>query len=293
MYNYYRQGWVVGRVAKLWKRVFGTKPIVLSVPYQPTITPRDNKETLSFLIAGSGKTRPCRRSAPSGRRTILVVAPRPSANLGVMPFGPAPPSVRGTRPEEWFKLGPARVRLKGSAGCRRTTSRSSICATDGSRSEIRGMLIVAPSPWPCYSLRSHANHPSQRADVLPGRGLHAPGDQGDRAPGDPVRLHLDGKFDRVRGDPLMALLSNLYVLCEKASQTLALLRAIGRIAAGQPRRADEHLLALPGVTKIVVSCLVVFIPIFFAGVVFTASFVKSQGPTWTSVPTSAGSSSEG
>src|SRR6185503_3093266 len=34
MYNFYRQGWVVGRLAKLAEEVFGVKPIVISLPYQ-------------------------------------------------------------------------------------------------------------------------------------------------------------------------------------------------------------------------------------------------------------------
>src|SRR5205823_12586938 len=38
IYNYYRQGWVVGRLAKLMGRVFGTEPLVLSLPYQDAIT---------------------------------------------------------------------------------------------------------------------------------------------------------------------------------------------------------------------------------------------------------------
>ena len=34
MYNFYRQGWVVGRLAKMAEKVFGTKPLVISLPYQ-------------------------------------------------------------------------------------------------------------------------------------------------------------------------------------------------------------------------------------------------------------------
>ena len=32
MYNYYRQGWVVGRLAKMAEEVFGEKPLVISLP---------------------------------------------------------------------------------------------------------------------------------------------------------------------------------------------------------------------------------------------------------------------
>jgi hypothetical protein len=37
-------------------------------------------------------------------------------------------------------------------------------------------------------------------------------------------------------------------------------------------------LALPGVSKVIVSCAVVFIPVFFAGVIFATAFRKSARP---------------
>src|SRR5688500_13335926 len=43
MYNYYRQGWVVARLAKIAEEVFGVKPIVISLPHQKTINPSDNQ----------------------------------------------------------------------------------------------------------------------------------------------------------------------------------------------------------------------------------------------------------
>ena len=44
MYNAYRQGWVVGRLAIMAEKVFGTKPIVLSLPHVDTITAEDAQE---------------------------------------------------------------------------------------------------------------------------------------------------------------------------------------------------------------------------------------------------------
>ena len=37
-------------------------------------------------------------------------------------------------------------------------------------------------------------------------------------------------------------------------------------------------LDLPGTLKVVASCAVVFIPVFFAGVIFAATFAKSRQP---------------
>ena len=53
MYNAYRQGWVVGRLALLAEKVFGTRPIVLSLPHVQSISAADNLGTrVTCLIAG-------------------------------------------------------------------------------------------------------------------------------------------------------------------------------------------------------------------------------------------------
>jgi hypothetical protein len=43
MYNYYRQGWIVARLAKMAAEVFGTEPVVISLPYQAKIEPGDSQ----------------------------------------------------------------------------------------------------------------------------------------------------------------------------------------------------------------------------------------------------------
>ena len=51
MYNYYRQGWIVQRVAGMAKQVFGCDPIVLPLPSTPTI--RSSEQTgFTTIIAG-------------------------------------------------------------------------------------------------------------------------------------------------------------------------------------------------------------------------------------------------
>ena len=53
MYNAFRQGWVVGRLAELAEKVFGTKPIVLSMPHVDAIEPGDNQGgRITCLLVG-------------------------------------------------------------------------------------------------------------------------------------------------------------------------------------------------------------------------------------------------
>jgi SAM-dependent methyltransferase len=53
MYNAFRQGWVVGRLALLAEQVFGTRPVVLSLPHVDRIRPEDNQEgRITCLMVG-------------------------------------------------------------------------------------------------------------------------------------------------------------------------------------------------------------------------------------------------
>src|SRR6185436_13562372 len=56
MYNFYRQGWVVGRLAKTAEEVFGVKPLVISLPSVDAIRPEDNQSgRITFLVVGESR----------------------------------------------------------------------------------------------------------------------------------------------------------------------------------------------------------------------------------------------
>jgi hypothetical protein len=77
---------------------------------------------------------------------------------------------------------------------------------------------------------------------------------------------------------LMILLSNLYVIAAKPQRLgpyYALLIACLGLNIAVPMSV---FLSLPGTAKVVASCSVVFVPVFFAGVVFATSFRASQRP---------------
>ena len=55
MYNYYRQGWIVARLAKMAQDEFGTKPVVISLPYQKEIQPGDSQaDHFTVLMVSNG-----------------------------------------------------------------------------------------------------------------------------------------------------------------------------------------------------------------------------------------------
>src|SRR5262249_21482778 len=52
MYKYFRQGWIVARLSKGVKEVFGNDPIVLALPYQKTVTPEEFSDSFTMFITG-------------------------------------------------------------------------------------------------------------------------------------------------------------------------------------------------------------------------------------------------
>ena len=55
MYNYYRQGWIVARLAKMAEEVFGVKPVVISLPYQAAIAPGDSQaDHFTVIMVSNG-----------------------------------------------------------------------------------------------------------------------------------------------------------------------------------------------------------------------------------------------
>jgi hypothetical protein len=77
---------------------------------------------------------------------------------------------------------------------------------------------------------------------------------------------------------VMILLSNLYVLTVRPRKMrfyYALLFASLLVNTLVPM---EVFLALPGASRVIASCAVIFVPVFFAGVIFAAAFRDSRQP---------------
>ena len=53
MYNFYRQGWIVQRVATMAAQVFGCEPLVLPLPYQETLKASEPANFVTIIPAAS------------------------------------------------------------------------------------------------------------------------------------------------------------------------------------------------------------------------------------------------
>jgi SAM-dependent methyltransferase len=103
MYNYYRQGWIVQRVAAMAKRAFGCDPIVLPLPYAETL---NSSETAGFttIIAGCNP----RISTAFQQRGKFWLNTLPPENLSVNGFE-KPPESATTRAGDWMPIAPTKL----------------------------------------------------------------------------------------------------------------------------------------------------------------------------------------
>jgi hypothetical protein len=282
MYNFYRQGWVVGRLEKTAEKVWGAKPIVISLPYQDTIRPTDNQRgyfTL-LLVGTTGATAvEAIRNRLAGEKFFWVHT-KPSYNEASNAFGPAPPVETGTQPGDWEKIGMASV---DTTGINRLPSddwpflylREPMMPA----LNIRAVLMVAILSLAILFLFAPVRtiRPNRQMFFL-GAGFMLLETTG------VVRLALlFGSTWVVNSIVFFAILvlilsSNLFVWTAKPRTLWPYYSLLIASLLVNTRMPVSSLLALPGAAKVIVSCIVIFVPIFFAGVIFTTAFRDSHQP---------------
>jgi len=276
MYNSYRQGWVVGRLAKMAEEVFGTKPIVIPLPPRPKISAEDRLGNhFTFIIAGTDARRLEALRAKFSENGAFWAHPEPARSEGANGFRKAPSG------QGWVPLGIAEV-------------------------DYTGVDPLPSDDWPQLYLRNREIPWSPIGEglltitVLSLILLLA------FAPAGPFRpngrmFFLGAGFMLLETKAVvhMALLfgstwivnavvfaailvmiacANLYVLAARPRNLLpyyALLLVALLVNALVPM---SEFLGLSPVARVFASCLVVFVPIFFAGVVFATAFRESKTP---------------
>jgi SAM-dependent methyltransferase len=282
MYNFYRQGWVVGRLVRLAETVFGSRPIVISMPYQERIGPSNNqRDFITFLLVGNGES-----TVVDAIRAHFAAAPgfwlnrRPRFNETVNGFGPAPPDVPGTARSEFMRIAPAEVDVTGSGPLPR---------------DDWPFLYLREPAVPALNLRGIAIVAALALAILlafaPLRRVRPNGQMFFLGAGFMLLetkgvVHMALLFGATWmvnsivffAILVMILLSNLYVLAVRPRRLRAyyalLLITLG-INAAVPMAVY---LALPGASKVMASCTVVYLPVFFAGVIFATAFRSSRQP---------------
>jgi spermidine synthase len=277
MYNFYRQGWVVGRLAKMAEEVFGEKPLVISLPQRDTIQPGDNQfGHITFLLVSSDSKRLEAIRARFAKGESFWIHPKPPMNEAINAFRTAAPAS-----EDWFRSAPARV-------------------------DLAGIDLLPNDDWPQLYLRSREIPWSPIGQgmvviaLLSLALLFAFAPRGGARPNWQM-FFLGAGFMllETKGVVHMALLfggtwivnsvvfftilvmvlaANLFVLKVKP-QKLTVFYALLVVALLVNALVPMNLfLSLAPLERTVASCLVVFVPVFFAGVIFASVFRESRQP---------------
>ena len=277
MYNFYRQGWVVGRLATMAEQVFGSKPIVISAPHQENIRPEDRVEHITFLMVAPDAARLQGIRAAFERQGNLWLSADPKVNDAMNGFRPRPPDGGG----QWARIAPALVELTGQ---------ELLPSDDWPQLYLRdkaipwapigqGMLTIALLSVGIVLLFAPVRRVRPNAQLFfLGAGFMLLETKG--------VVHMALLFGSTwvvnsvvfAAILLMILVANVYVLKVKPRRLLpyyALLIAALLVNALVPMSV---FLSLAPWMRIVASCTVVFLPIFFAGVIFAAAFRDSRQP---------------
>ena len=113
MYNFYRQGWIVQRVATMTAQVFGCEPLVLPLPYQETLKASEPANFVT-IIAG------CNQRIPLAfkQQGTFWLNSLPQENLSVDGFdGRSRSSTRGS----WEPIAPTRLIADQASSSQLTT----------------------------------------------------------------------------------------------------------------------------------------------------------------------------
>jgi spermidine synthase len=102
-YNYFRQGWIVERIAAMAKQVFGCDPVVLGLPYAETLRSSDAAGAMT-IIAGCNP----RIAAAFRERDAFWLNTTPPENLTVNGFMLQPGSVP-VEQRDWMQIAPTKL----------------------------------------------------------------------------------------------------------------------------------------------------------------------------------------
>jgi len=281
VYNYFRQGWIVARIQKMAAEVFGSKPLVMSLPHIDSIRAGDQiSNQISFILMGSANSPLSAITRRFEQHESFWIHKVPHPNDTINGFGPRPVVSTGSPESEWNRFAPTLIDTRG---------------VDRFPSDDWPFLYLRDAAIPGLNIRSMLLIGVLSLAVLyligPVRSLRmnwqmfflGAGFMLLETKGVVHMALLFGSTWIVNSVVFFAILvmvlaSNLYVW---AFRPRTLWIYYGLLAASLIVNIIVPMnvfLALPGWQKTVVSCAVIFVPVFFAGIVFGASFRDSAHP---------------
>jgi len=280
-YNYFRQGWIVGRIDKMAEEAFGARPLVISLPYVESIRPTDQQTNkITFLLASHDAPTMAAITREFEQQQSFWINHRPAVNNSLNGFGPQPPTTAESKTADWHRIAPATVD---------TVSITRLPSDDWP------FLYLREARIPALNLRSMALIAGLSLAILyafaPVRRVHpnwqmfflGAGFMLLETKGVVHMALLFGSTWLVNSVVFFAILvmilaSNLFVLVLKPQKLWPYYVLLSAALLANILVPMSRFLALPGWEKVAISCAVIFVPIFFAGIIFGTSFRDSSQP---------------
>jgi SAM-dependent methyltransferase len=288
MYNYFRQGWIVARLHTSLQKVFGADPLVLTLPYQEIVDPEQGFGGFTMFLAGEeGATQHIQQAFASRPEYWLAAreAPSPQSPNGFMAFQPE-------KPGDWARFGLATVQPCADA---------QRAATDD-----WPFLYLRRPMIPDLSLRGMAIMGSLALVLLWLFGPVRRGNRDDRheeaQPAVDARMFFLGAgFMLIETKAvvhmallfgsawmvnsvvffavlIMILVANAFVLKFKPKSLGIYYAGLFAAIALNALVPLDFFLGMNRTLQVAGSCLLVFAPIAFAGVIFAVSFSRATRP---------------
>jgi SAM-dependent methyltransferase len=293
MYNYFRQGWIVARLDRGLHEVFGEEPLVLTLPYQKTVEPDQGSAGFTMFLSGEG-VRSIRQAFASQSEYWVSgqTAPGPDAANGfVSPTAAERDARRGwsdaqKQKDPFVQFGLARV-VQPAEPLRMAT-------------DDWPFLYMREPMIPTISLRGAATMAGLALVLLVG--LAPRGQNGARRwPLDGRMFFLGAGFMLIETKAVvhmallfgstwmvnsvvffallvMVLVANLFVLLRRPTRLWPYYAGLLAALVLNCAIPLDFFLGMDRAVQVAGSCLLVFAPIFFAGVIFAVSFARSPDP---------------
>jgi SAM-dependent methyltransferase len=289
MYNFYRQGWIVARLQSGLAEVFGGEPLVLGLPYRPEIGVGDNLSH-NFTAFFAGNTAKLREAFDRHPEYWLQNIP-PDPALTPSGFAAAPPAGAES---SWTRFGLAKVVQPAEPLCATTDNWPFLYLRAPMLPflTVRGMLLMgAVALGLLWYFRPRATE-----------GNSAAAETGANMPGLNARMFFLGAgFMLVETKAVvhmallfgstwvvnsivffavlvMILAANLFVrVCRPKNLAPYYVGLLAALALNVLVPLD-FFLGMDRLPQVGLSCLLVFAPILFAGVIFAVSFARTEQP---------------
>jgi SAM-dependent methyltransferase len=274
-YNFYRQGWLVGRLQTMMAGAFGHPPLVMTMPYQPEVMEQSPLSSFTFVIGGEGASLGRFERQFTGGR-FFWMNERPERNNPINGFGVEAPSAE----PGWQRIGPAAVRPR--AGDQAATDDWPFFYLRDRTVpliNVRGALVVAVLSLAILL----AFAPNRRVRPNWHMFFMGAGFMLLEAKGVVHLALLFGSTWLVNSIVFFAILvmvlcSNLWVLlCRPVRLWPYYILLAGSLVVAILVPMNTFL-NLPGTARVAASSAVVFVPVFFAGVIFGTAFRDSASP---------------